>query len=322
MVTIKKYIVQIFSLLIFSAVLSSCVKDNEFFKTGTGDQGRGTLVRITDADELILRARDVAPTIDTFVLMEIRRDPATQSEMNSPLSVTLIKNSAYISTYNAANSTSFVELPAANYTLLDDINITFQPGEFSKSIRIRLNKAGLDLSQQYVLPYTISQVGSGAKISPDFKNALVQVIIKNRYDGVYKMTGTVVDVAVPAITAKSPATVHLVTTGANSVELYNSGAAFASQVFLFPIMNAGSESAYGGFLPEFTFDANGNVTAVTNAYGQPNPANTRSAQLDPSGVNKWVNGVLQVKFFMFQPNTVASGPRATIDVTLEYQGPR
>jgi hypothetical protein len=215
--------------VLFSAVLFSCVKEKKFFSTETGDVNRGTSVKIVDANDVILRARDVAPTLDEFVLLEVTRNPSTQAELNSPLTVTLVKNSAYITTYNSAHGTSFVELPAANYTLLDDVNLTFQPGEFSRQIRIRVNKTGLDLSAQYALAFTISQVnGSGAKISPDFKNALVQVIIKNKYDGVYSVvSGNVIRYTAPGVPAGDALSgslagnpdVTLATVGPNTVEI-------------------------------------------------------------------------------------------------------
>lgn len=213
-----------------------------------------------------------------------------------------------------------VALPAANYTLPAEISI---PRSSSRSIPfpITIKKAGLDLSNVYALTFKITQVSEGV-ISELGKELTVTFIIKNKYDGKFNMTGTLVDNAVPSITAKSPAKVELVTTGANSVYLHNSGASSASFLDLFPIINAGTESAYGSFTPEFIFDANNNVIQVINAYGQP-ASNTRRADLDPSGVNKWdpATKTLKVKWTMSQPS-VMPGIRSTFDFTFTYTGPR
>jgi hypothetical protein len=78
--------------------------------------------------------------------------------------------------------------------------------------------------------------------------------------------------------------------------------------------------AYGEFDPVFTFDANNNVISVTNLFGQPSPSRARSADIDPSGVNKYDPGTqtIQVKYFLKQ----AGALKATFDETLHYLGPR
>jgi hypothetical protein len=87
-------------------------------------------------------------------------------------------------------------------------------------------------------------------------------------------------------------------------------------------MNGAAESAYGAFQPVFNFDANNNVTSVVNLYGQP-AGNTRSAAIDPTGVNKWdpTTKTLRVKWFMYQPSVI-SGIRTTFDFTFTYVGVR
>lgn len=312
------------AVMMASALLSGCVKEKELFPKESGDANRGQIVSIEGGgDDLIGIYRDLDPINEQFELLTIRRSPKDQSQLNMPLTVKVTKNNALITAYNTANGTGFIDLPAASYTLSGDPGtITFQPGETVKTFNINLDKSKLDLSEQYAVAYSVTEVGSTGQISGEMKNILLNIGIKNKYDGVYRMTGSLVDAASATIVAKSPSEVHFITIGERSVQMYNSGTSVASFKEIFPIMNGTAESGYGGFLPEFHFDANNNVIAVTNAYGQPNPSNTRRAELDPSGVNKWENGVLKVKFFMFQPNTVAVGPRTSFDFTFEYQGSR
>lgn len=130
------------------------------------------------------------------------------------------------------------------------------------------------------------------------------------------------DEAVGTITGPFPIEVNLETYSGNSVILNPVQGPFAG-AYLFPILNNGSPSAYGSFTPVFIFDANDNVVDVVNAYGQP-AGNTRSAQLDPTGVNKWfatANRQMEVMFWMNQPSVIA-GHRTSFNLNLSYLGPR
>lgn len=303
-----------------SLLLTSCVKEDFFFGREEGDANRKQIVKLQDADALIIRARDVQPTVDEFMFLEVRRSPSTQAELNSPLTVTLAKNTAYLTSYNSANGTNYVEVPAANFTILDPLTVTFQPGETVKQIRIRVNKAGLNLSTQYALAYSISQVDAGGQISNTYKNALVAIIIKNKYDGHYNVTGSMIDYSNASLTGDYPFECDLETLGGNVVILYNYKPPFVG--YYHPIKSGTSSSAYGQFVPVFIFDASDNIVAVENGYGQPS-ANGRSGELDPSGVNKWFasDKHMEVKYWMNQP-AVITPHRVSFDENFEYMGPR
>jgi hypothetical protein len=311
---------------LFSTVfLFSCIKEDAFFNTDTDESKRKQIVKIMGADEsLVQRARDVLPTLDTFLLIDLRREPKSQAELNTPLTVKLIRNSALISSYNTANNTNFIELPASSYTLLTDINsITFQPGEFVKEIRIRLNKTSLSLSQSYALGFSIAEVGAGGQISNDMKNVLYAVGIKNKWDGLYAVTGSFSDVTNAAFTGAYPLNWELQTNGPTScVVVDNENLGFPGFLFY----TGTGYSYYGNFGLIVNFDpATNAITSVTNFYGQP-ASNTRSAQLDPTGANRYdeATKTISIKYFMLQPSAVAAPPhiRARFDETWRYTGPR
>lgn len=177
-----------FSILAFA--FFGCVKKDDFYKKSEGESGRQQVVQIAGSDELIQFARDVDPAIDTFALIDIRRYPSSEAGLNQPLTVKLMANPSLITSYNTANGTSYVQLPVSGYTLLEDLNnITFQPGEAVKEVKIRLDKGALDLSQQYALAFTLSEVGTGSAINTNFQNAIYSIGIKNQYDGDYHSTG-------------------------------------------------------------------------------------------------------------------------------------
>src|SRR5206468_3891369 len=149
-----------------------CVKKDNYLSYDQSTANRKQTVKIANASDIVTIARDVNPTIDTIEVVDLRRAPNNNTELNQPLTVKLVKNATLISDYNTANGTGFVELPANSYTVLGDINnITFQPGQDIIELRIRLDKSKLDLSQQYALGYSLSDGGS-ATIETSSKNGL------------------------------------------------------------------------------------------------------------------------------------------------------
>ena len=308
-------------ILAFSLAILSCNKPAAFFNTDTGDQNRKAVVKIKDGGDILVIALDAVPTIETFLLIEISRDPNSETDLNQPLTVKLKKDPALITAYNTANGTSYVELPAGVFTLSDDpTNLTFAPGETTKQISITLNKTTLDLSNQYALGYSFVEVGSGGVVSATANFGLYGIIIKNKYDGHYEVTGTMVDYSNAALTGDYPFECDLETTGPNSVIMYNYTGAFVG--YFHPILSAGASSAYGSFVPEFFFNATDNVSQVVNAYGQPS-GNGRSGQLDPSGINKWNPATkdIDVKYWMNQPSVIVPY-RTSFTEHFKYLRPR
>ncbi len=178
-----------FLFLLLTVVVVSCVKKDDYYKKDTTESSRKTVVQITGAADLIQYSRDVKPTNDTFILIDLRRYPNTEAELNQPLTVKLQLNSALIDAYNTANGTALIELPAGSYTFLDDIsNITFQAGEAIKEIRISVTQSLLDLSQSYALGISLIDAGTGV-INTTLSNALYSIGVKNPYEAYYTTSG-------------------------------------------------------------------------------------------------------------------------------------
>lgn len=315
---------QLASFILLVLVAAGCVKKDDYYNPDMSDPNRKTVVQLTGASDIVTFARDVNPSIDTFGLITITRSPNDQAGLNQALTVKLVADPSLVTNYNTANGTSYVALPAANYTLLDNIStVTFQPGQATTQIRIRLNKTGLDLSQQYALGFSIADPGSGAVVDPTLKTGVYAIGVKNQYDGHYQVTGSLVDAANATITGNYPMDVYLVTAGPNSVYLVDNaiGDVYHS------ILSGTSLSYYGAFGVQINFDPSGNgkVVSVVNVYGQP-ASNTRSAQLDPSGANQFntTTKAMDIKYFMIQPSSVPTPPsiRTSFDEHFKYLGPR
>lgn len=179
-----------------SAVLTSCVKDD--YDTGDlGDAGKN-FVKFLEGDELSLFLSPFSDIrkVETFTL---RRDVNSSNSLNASNTVVLDFDAAAITAYNTANKTSYTVLPETIYTVptgngikktSTGLEITYAPGEFSKEIAINLDGGKFDLSKTYALAYKIKS-SDGLTISGT-DHVLVAISIKNKYDGKYSVTGSVV----------------------------------------------------------------------------------------------------------------------------------
>lgn len=259
----NKFFLAAFALsVVLGAMLASCVKDDYYSAETGGESNRKTVVQIIGAANLMTFARDVSPAIDTFILIDVRRYPNSEAELNQALTVKLQVSPTVITNYNTANGTNFVQLPSTAYTFLTDINnLTFQPGEAIKEIKIRVDKNQLDLSKQYALGVTINDPGANAVANTSLKNAIYSIGVKNKYDGTYSLRFSFYHPSASPDYGSSTATVELHTTGANSVKMYwpDAGGYFA------PILSGGQLSYFGAQEPNFTVDPVTNKVTVNNS---------------------------------------------------------
>ena len=237
--------------------------------------------------------------------------------------------------------------------------VSFAPGETTKFLKILLDPSNLiTLTNRVGLGFQIAEVSGEALISNAKSQLGVEISAKNQWDGTYAVRGPVTDVFTPNLIewANQPGYVdpwlnahpgaweaHLVTISATDCIVYDNTVWGLPAIPLYntnPIQNTG----YGGFGLIITFDPVTNkVASVRNYYGDPtqgpsntlgNPAtgtgaplyqasNTRYAQLDPSGSNSVAsNRNISIKYFMYHPAAVPTGPRTTFNQTFQYIGPR
>ena len=232
------------------------------------------------------------------------------------ITVTLAADQASLTTYNTANGTNKVIPPASvasfptSVVIKKGTNQTTVLGTVTVSPDFNFNAA-------YGLPIKITAVSKGL-ISGNYAASVYSFGVRNVYDGAFTVTGTLVDAANSAITGYYPFSAGLVTSGANTVKLFDN----VIGGYYHCIKSGASLSYYGAFGLEFTIDASNKVTKVVNIYGQPS-SNGRSAELDPSGTNTWdpATKTLKVKYWMNQPSVIA-GHRVSFDETYTYKGVR
>lgn len=264
---------------------------------------------------LYTKSYDIKPSVDMEVTVGYTGgSPAPQ---DITVNIDTISHGK-INAYNLYSESEYELIPGNLFTL--PTSVVIKKGENFAKFTVQLKTAQFDFAKSYALPLNISSVSSGT-VSGNFGTILVAVGAKNKYDGIYTATGTMVDGAVPANGGLYPATYYLNTITATKNAMFDP-TYFGDYIHL--ISPSGGISGYGSFSPVFTFDDAGNITAVTNYYGQP-AGNGRSAQLDPTGQNKYVGtpgtvgSKIVVKYFLLQPGATI---RTTFDETLTFKGPR
>lgn len=174
------------------ALLSSCIPQDTDEIAGIGT----SLLRIDASDNFNLVSFDAE--VQTRTVVTIRRDAISQADLSGSTSVEFELDTAIIGEYNRANGltpddgSGFLPLPEESYSFVDVSGSTFEfgSGEFIKEIQIELDPSFLDLSLKYALPVRIKNPGGSYKIVDAADYVLVQIIVKNTYDGVYASVGT------------------------------------------------------------------------------------------------------------------------------------
>jgi len=297
--------------------LSSCLKNGNYY---TDFAAVGASVDLPLAAS---KGNDLAPfTYDatiTSASIPVYINLSSPKTLGTAVTATLGLDTAYLNSYNSDNGTSFEVLPDSVYTIAGGWDRNIPAGKRLDSMVVNLDLTKLDLAASYILPITIAQASVPIE---QWNHLMLYISVKNQYDGHYSVTGTFSDVSNGAFTDNYPMEVNLVTSGPNSVDVFNLDVGGVYYEFL----NGGTPTYYGSFGVRMFIDpATNNITSVINVYGQP-AGNTRSAQLDPSGINKRdpSTGDIDVKYFMIQPSVIPAPPsiRSYFNEHYKYLGPR
>jgi hypothetical protein len=312
--------------LVIAALAVSCIPKQE----SMGGAGQ-TLVKLFPSVYNLLPF-DAITTPQTGILFEVRRDVNNKAALNTTTTVVLKydADTAIMNKYNTVNGTSYVPLPDTLGTVSPAISggaltLDFAAGEFSKTITISVPSAGkFDFSMHYALAFTIQSVsGTGILSKGTNDTILCEVLAKNKYDGVYTVTGSftdyVYDAGGTAYTSDYPINIQLQTSGALSVNRYDADGGSYGYVF------DGGTAAFGAWTPSFVFDGTtDDVIDVVNTSVD-SPARGRSCVMytGPGYINHYdaATKSMDIAFGMKQLN-VTPQIRSLIIEHYVYKGPR
>jgi hypothetical protein len=305
------------------ALVNSCKKaDNP---KPLGDAGN-TIVKMPSEEGYKLISLNLQSTPQTFVLVEVWRDVPNEAELNKTTVAIIKQNQVVISDFNSTNGTSYIALPNASFRVDpatprsgDDYTVTFNPGEFYKEIKITIPDATvLDPTKAYALGFRIGSVDRGGKISGDQNQILVEIGLKNKWDGKYTLHGDFYHPTQSPNWDPFTVNVEMWTSGANSVKMYVPD--FGG--FYHPGLFMGTLSAFGSQEPEYTIDPTTNAVTVQNSYPRAVTFYTKFA-----GYNSRYDPATKTIYAKFGYNlgpggTFISGTSRAWTDTLVYVGPR
>ena len=238
----------------------SCEKGTEPFPPVKSQEKPS--ISLPEGNSLVTAALDISSTVITAEVLEIRRDATSPADLNRIQTVKIANSNSVLSDLSGAAVT---ELPRDIYQNHPDNpfdgqywTITFQPGEFVKHLKISLKTIDLTSLGRVGLGFQLASADNGAVLSASQNQVAVEFGAKNKYDGIYEITGAALREGDPLLTGSfGPYERTLITTGANSVQ-------WSGQV----LWANGSNSALpAGYEPEIIVDP---VTNLITLLRSPN----------------------------------------------------
>lgn len=333
----KSNIKYVLAALSFTFFFSSCIKDDV---EKLGDKGT-PFVSFQEGPERVqyISAFEGDKMVDLFTII---RDEVSSAAVNQAVTVTITESAAGLDNFNEENETEYEPIAESSFTLVSDAiqalgggqyKVTFAPGVTNVPFTIKINSGTWDFEGTHALFFTLSDA-NGKKVKSGKGEIMSAVAIMNKYDGVYEVTGTMVDVTNATWSNASqtlngvydePYLLELRTTGPNTCSVFDVQV-FGDYIIPFSTDNGTGLSGFGSFALGLEFDpATDKIVSVTNLYGQP-ASNTRAAGLDPTGENAYNAGnkTIKIKYFMSQKSVIPDPPhiRANWDETWKYVGAR
>ncbi len=241
--------------------------------------------------------------------------------------------------YNTDNGSSYIVPPdsAFEFVPTKEITVTIPKGQRRATITAKLNPGKLNLTNEYAMPFAVVDA-VGAEVNSGDVDAKVVVVVdlKNKYDGVWKMTGgsrqsTWAGYAtfmgnVIRDNANTPLELQLVTTGGSTVRVFYPASATnvnLGQMILCFDVSAQGYIFFGYCAPVFEFNLTSNaLVSVVNVFGQPAPQNGRSLVIDAAvTTSRYVPGS-PAKMFLAYKQLQAGRGDVFIKDTLEFVRPR
>lgn len=291
---------------IIAIAMYSCVNNNDSVFEDNGSSGIVEIVNVPARSTstpfaLKSNAFDALDVVELPIVVNYTGIGVAPEDIKIHLAL----DSALIETYNDSVNTSYILLPTRLYSV-DGYDLIIPKGKKTDTLIVKIYPPKFsvsDFSKAYAIGVKIESATLGT-LSGNYGKVIYTVGIKNKYDGVYGVTGTFVDYVNAAFVAAYPKTIYLKTQDPSSVGYFDPD--LNNGIYGYRFLNGTSGSYFGSFAPIFKFDKTTNkITSVVNYYGQP-ASNTRSAELDPSGVNAYdpVTKTIRVAYWLNQPSAI------------------
>jgi hypothetical protein len=177
-----KKITILYSLLVV-LFASSCIKEK--YKVDYDDNTRRIITEFTDAkNEVNTLALDYK---DQFIETDLTELQIFRSDFNTDVQVKVALNKAVVDNYNSEHPGEEFESPPAGSFNIVSTDLVISPATRKTKVRIRIKPSAI-AGGAYAIGLSIAQVSQG-EISPIYKNILIEVKVKNDYEGSYAASG-------------------------------------------------------------------------------------------------------------------------------------
>lgn len=201
-------------------LLTGCLKDKGFddYQYGINDPdtqppGVGFAKGTRAKNTVGLNVSATTQTINDIVYVNLNAGNPAPSDITVTLTNT---SAALVAAYNTANGTNIQVLDPSAYNV--PLTLTIPAGQRNIQVPITVpSTMTLDPTKSFGIGLTISSVTGNYQIAENQKNLFVELTIKNKYDGKYRLTGY--HNRVP-YTFPYDVEIHMVTEGPNSVAFY------------------------------------------------------------------------------------------------------
>jgi hypothetical protein len=283
--------------------LSSCLKDKnvEDRVYGMGGISDVKLVEFPESPDAV-HSLNYSTNDTTFRLLTVRLNSAEPASQD--IKVTLVPNNTLVT------AAGYHVAPASTYTL-DNLTVTIPAGSREGHLTIKTKPSDMAMDT-YAFGFSIGSVSDPSVVlSENYKNLLVIVGVKNKYDGKYTLRGHFLRTDIAAYTGPFTTEMELHTSGATSVDMYWPD----GHGYYQPFANNGALTAFSNVAPRITFNAADQVVSLYNITGGGTPTMT----LFP-GYNSRYDPATKTIYLKYYYNT--SPTNRIFTDTLIYTGPR
>lgn len=183
-----KNIIKLSTLVIFSLMLASCLKDTPI--TDYTEEAikpivlipNGNFPSVQKANPLAFDFKSEGQDIKVFVRVSYVKP------LDKDVTVTIAKDPTIITDYNTLNATSFIELASNAYQMPSSLTITIPAGQLEAFATIKVFADKVDLSKNNMLAFKIVDAGD-QPVASNFQKIVFPILVKNSFEANYKVTG-------------------------------------------------------------------------------------------------------------------------------------
>jgi hypothetical protein len=300
-----------FLLVLFLLGITSCQKQETV--EGLEINTDRVIAEFTDARAGGSVSMDFSSDLVTIDLTELRLFNRSWVRKGD-VKVKVISNPTVVGDYNIENGTAYTPFPSSGF-VFESNELTLTQSARTAMVRIKLKPSDL-LGSNYAIGLSIAEVSDGEPSQVAGK-ILISISVKNKYDGVYDVTGSCID-ALGVYTGIYPNSgVALRTAGANSVDYldptYSVGAPFFNNAYIIENISTGAPAWV--FSPRFVFNTTTDkAIAILDTDGM-----VPTGVIAPAGPNQFTITSASNKQFVIKYTVFG---RLTITETWTYTGPR